>query len=297
MTADVLTVAPTADACTVAERLHATEAGSLVVCESGRPVGIVTDSDVVDLVATGRDPDATLVRSFMSTDLLTIAPEATVEAAARLLEENDIRRLPVVDGEELVGIVTSTDLSYFLPRLTDRHRRAAAGDRPGPTDPADLDPADREDWQVEVPDAPVEVGDVVRFRNRLTDDDVCGFASSTGDTNPLHLDDEFAALTRFGGRIAHGMLTAGVVSAALAHLPGLVVYLGQDLRFLGPVAVDEEVTAVCRVVEDLGGGRYELTTTVYDADGERVVDGEATVLVEELPEGREGAPGEAEATS
>lgn len=274
MTTDVVTADPTEDAHAVAERLHAEAVGSLVVCEGGRPVGIVTESDVVALVAAGKRPRATLVRSVMATDLVTVGPEATLEAAASLLEANDVRRLPVVEEGALVGVVTATDLSYFLPRLTDRHRRHA-----GPP-PTERSLEDRDDWQVETPDPPLGVGDVVRFRNRLSADDVRAFASATGDTNPLHLEESFAAGTRFGGTIVHGMLAAGVVSAALARLPGLVIYLGQDLRFLAPVRVGEEVTAVCRVVEDLGGGRFELTTTVYDADGARAIDGEATVLVE-----------------
>lgn len=291
MTAAVETVAPDADAREVASRLREANVGSLVVCEGGRPVGIVTEADVVDLLAEGTDVDATTVRAFMSDDLVTVGPEATVEEAARLLEQNDFRRLPVVEeresGPELVGIVTTTDLSYFLPHLSERRRaqaeavRALDEARTAPVEPSEWTGEDwDEDWEFEGAGETLEVGDVVRFRKRLTDEDVRAFARATGDTNPLHLDEEFAAGTRFGGRIAHGVLTAGVVSAALARLPGQVVYLAQDLSFLAPVDVGETVTAVCEVVERLGDDRYRLTTAVYDGGGDRVLDGEAVVLVD-----------------
>jgi acyl-CoA thioesterase FadM len=84
----------------------------------------------------------------------------------------------------------------------------------------------------------------------------------------------------------------------------VTVYLSQDLRFLGPVAVGETVTAECEVVEDLGRDKYELTTTVYDGDGEVVVDGEAVVMMAPFPEGSErpgdvleGAPADGDATT
>jgi 3-hydroxybutyryl-CoA dehydratase len=132
-------------------------------------------------------------------------------------------------------------------------------------------------------DGTVSLGDRVRFSKRLTDEEVQVFADASGDTNRLHLDDEFAEGTRFGRRIAHGTLVSGVISAALARLPGLTIYLSQDLQFLGPVDIGETVTAVCEVVEELGDGRYRLTTIVEDEDGETVIDGEAIVLIDDLP--------------
>ena len=128
------------------------------------------------------------------------------------------------------------------------------------------------------------VGDVVRFSKVLSDDDVHSFATASGDTNRLHLDDEFAAETRFGHRIAHGTLVSGTISAALARLPGLTIYLSQDLRFLKPVDIGDRVTAVCEVVESLGDERYRLTTRVERSDGEVVIDGEAVVLIDDGPE-------------
>jgi acyl dehydratase len=130
----------------------------------------------------------------------------------------------------------------------------------------------------------VSVGDRIEFSKRLTAEEIQAFADASGDTNRLHLDADFAEETRFGRRIAHGTLVSGLISAALARLPGLTIYLSQDLQFLGPVDVGETVTAICEVVEDLGDGRYRLTTVVEDEDGETVIDGEAIVLIDEVPE-------------
>ena len=144
-----------------------------------------------------------------------------------------------------------------------------------------------DDWETErSTDSREElgVGEYVRFSKRVTDGDVHAFAGASGDTNRLHLDSEFAATTRFGGRIAHGTLVSGLISAALARLPGLTIYLSQDLEFRGPVEIDSVVTAACEIVEDLGGERYRLRTRVTTAADETVIDGEALVLIDDLPD-------------
>ena len=128
------------------------------------------------------------------------------------------------------------------------------------------------------------VGDVIRFTKQITEEDVLTFAGISGDTNRLHLDDEFAGETRFGRRIAHGTLVSGLISSALARLPGMTVYLSQDLRFLKPVDIGSVLTAVVEVVEDLGDDRYRLDTTVETADGTTVIDGEAVVLIDPAPD-------------
>lgn len=128
----------------------------------------------------------------------------------------------------------------------------------------------------------IDVGDYVRFEKTLADADVRAFAAASGDTNLLHLDDEFAAETRFGERIVHGTLVGGLISAALARLPGLVIYLSQDLEFRNPVGIGDCVAAECEVVESLDGYRYRLSTTVVDVDTDRtVIDGEAVVLLDD----------------
>lgn len=142
-----------------------------------------------------------------------------------------------------------------------------------------------EDWTVErsVSAAGLSVGDCVTFAKPVTDDDVRRFAAVSGDTNRLHLDEEFADETRFGGRIAHGGLVSALISAALARLPGVTIYLSQDLSFRGPVRIGDRASASVEVVEDVGGGRFRLETVV-ESNEEVVVDGEAVVLVEDAPQ-------------
>jgi 3-hydroxybutyryl-CoA dehydratase len=82
----------------------------------------------------------------------------------------------------------------------------------------------------------------------------------------------------FGGRIAHGMLSAGAISAALAALPGDVIYLSQDLSFENPVRPGDTVEASVEVVEALGGDRLRVETVADVVDGDRVLSGEAVVL-------------------
>ena len=130
----------------------------------------------------------------------------------------------------------------------------------------------------------LDIGEYVRFSKPLVDADVHAFAQASGDTNRLHLDDEFAAETRFGGRIAHGTLASGLISAALARLPGLTIYLSQDVEYRRPVEIGETVTADCEIVEDLGDEKFRLTTVVKNGEDETVIDGEAVVLIDEIPE-------------
>lgn len=136
-------------------------------------------------------------------------------------------------------------------------------------------------WEVELDasEGGLQVGDSVRFSKTLSAEDVEQFAAVSGDTNPLHLDDDAASETRFGGRIVHGSLVSGLISAALARLPGTVVYLSQDTEFRAPVRIGDRVTADVEAVEDLGGNRFRLRTQVL-RDDDPVIDGEAVVLIE-----------------
>lgn len=139
------------------------------------------------------------------------------------------------------------------------------------------------EWERTVEDSgAVDIGDRVTFSKEISDDDVTSFAEASGDTNPLHLEDDYAAETRFGGRIAHGMLVGGLISAALARFPGTVVYLSQDFEFKGPVRIGDRATAEVEVVDTLEGGRFRLSTQVL-VDDEAVIDGEAVVLIDEEP--------------
>lgn len=287
MVSPVETVTRPETARTVADRLADANVGSLVVVEDGGPVGIVTESDVVRLLAAGRDVDAVTVDEVMSTELVTVTPATTLEEAASVLTEHDIRRLPVVEGDQLRGIVTTSDLSRYLPRVARSADRRRSGAKPQYLVRPDT-AYEAEEWTFEsrcVSEVGVTVGDVVEFSKPLDDEDVRAFAEASGDTNRLHLDEGYAGETRFGGRIVHGTLVAGLVSAALARLPGLTIYLSQDLSFHGPVRIGDRVTAVCEVLEELGDDRFLLTTDVYDEDeGDQIIEGEAVVLIDELPE-------------
>jgi 3-hydroxybutyryl-CoA dehydratase len=117
----------------------------------------------------------------------------------------------------------------------------------------------------------------------ITDADIRTFADLTGDRNPLHVDDAYAARSRFGGRIAHGLLTAGLLSTVLGmHLPGPGgIYVSQTLRFKGPVRIGDAITATVEVVAyDAGRRRLTLKTTCANQRGETVLDGEAILLVD-----------------
>ncbi|OLZ40347.1 acyl dehydratase [Natrinema saccharevitans] len=139
------------------------------------------------------------------------------------------------------------------------------------------------DRTVDDPDG-ISVGDTVTFEKALTDEDVRAFAAVSGDTNRLHLDEGFAADTRFGERIVHGTLVSGLISAALARLPGLTIYLSQDLEFSGPVGIGDRVSARVEIVEALGNDQYRLETVVRNEDDDAtVIDGEAVVLIDDLP--------------
>jgi acyl dehydratase len=138
---------------------------------------------------------------------------------------------------------------------------------------------DHGDWKADGPETgDLSVEDSVTFTKTIHDEDVRRFAAASGDTNPLHLDEDFAEETRFDGRIAHGVLVSGLISAALARLPGDVVYLSQNLEFLAPVEIGDRVTAECTIAEDLGNDQYRLTTIITGDDV--VVDGEAVVLID-----------------
>ena len=127
----------------------------------------------------------------------------------------------------------------------------------------------------------ITVGQRAEYSKTITDADVMMFAEVTGDFNPVHTDEEAAAKTRFGGRIAHGMLSAGLISAAIAgKLPGPgSIYLGQTLKFTAPVRLDDTVTTTLEVIELLSKNRVRLSTTCRNQKGETVVEGEATVMV------------------
>lgn len=131
----------------------------------------------------------------------------------------------------------------------------------------------------------LEVGQSASVAKTITEADILLFAAVSTDTNPVHLDAEAAKASPFGERVAHGMLSAGLISAVLGtRLPGPgTIYLGQTLRFRAPVRIGDTVTATAEVsAYDSEKRRATLRTTCTVA-GKVVIDGEATVLVPAPP--------------
>lgn len=287
MESPVETIEPAATAREAAKRLDESGIGSLVIVDGDRPAGIITDVDLTRLLAAGQDPQTTTVDEIMSSPAVTVGVEETITAAATTLKEHEIKRLPVVDEDgALVGIVTTTDLTNYLPHVT-QSKRAHATEESDERHDVRADTAYEEvEWHSEYfgAESHVSTGDVIRFSKTISADDVEVFAEASGDTNRLHLEDDYAVETRFDERIAHGTLVAGTISAALARLPGLTVYLSQEVSYLGPVPIGESVTATCRVVEQLKETQFRLETTVIREDGETVIDGEAVVLSDPIPD-------------
>jgi 3-hydroxybutyryl-CoA dehydratase len=127
----------------------------------------------------------------------------------------------------------------------------------------------------------VKVGDSAEITKTIEQSDINAFADVTGDHNPVHVDEEFAKTTRFGKRIAHGMLSASLISAVLANkLPGAgSVYLGQTLQFVAPVFPGDEITARVTVKEIREDKPIvKLETICVNQRDEVVIRGEATVL-------------------
>jgi acyl dehydratase len=278
------TITPGSPIIEAATRLRDGGIGSLVVVGGdGRPVGIITESDIVAVTAAEGDTRALTVEDVMATELVTIEPDADVEAAVERLRAHGIKKLPVVEDGELVGIVTTTDISRYVPNVT-HPGRVDQPERRRFTRPDTL--YENDDWSFEsygTADG-IDVGDHVTFSKTLTEGDVERFAEVSGDTNRLHLDEAFAEGSRFGRRIVHGTLVSGIISAALARLPGLTIYLSQELSYRGPVDIGERVTAHCEVVEQLKADRFRLATAVDDADGECVVEGDAVVISDPIPD-------------
>ena len=126
----------------------------------------------------------------------------------------------------------------------------------------------------------IAVGQSAEFTKTVTEADVVLFAGITGDLNPAHVDQVWAEASRFGGRIAHGMLSASFISTVLAmKLPGPgTIYLSQSLRFTAPVRIGETVTARVEVAEVMPKRRVRLATTVTKQDGTVAIEGEAVVV-------------------
>jgi acyl dehydratase len=133
-----------------------------------------------------------------------------------------------------------------------------------------------------VPFDEMTIGQSCDYVKTVSEEDILMFARLSGDVNPVHLDEEFAKTTQFGGRIAHGMYTAALISAAMAlNIPGPgSVYLTQTMKFRAPVKIGDTLTVHIEVLTKRTGKNFvTLSTIVTNQHGKKVVTGEATALV------------------
>lgn len=133
-----------------------------------------------------------------------------------------------------------------------------------------------------------DIGESAVLSKTISSEDIDAFARITGDTNPIHLDDAYARETRFGGRIAHGILGAGLISAVLGtQLPGPgAIYLGQTLRFKAPVRPGDTIAARATVTQwNAEKGTVTLATEAVNQAGTIVMTGEATLIMSRFLKG------------
>lgn len=128
----------------------------------------------------------------------------------------------------------------------------------------------------------IKIGDKFSTERHVTDELIRKFAQVSGDYNPIHLDEEFAKTTRFGKRIAHGMLSGAFISAVLGYefKARKIVYLSQTMKFTAPVFIGDTVTAagtVTNIREDKG--IVTLETVCTNQHGDTLVKGEAVVMI------------------
>ncbi len=290
MSTPVYTTTPQTTAAEAATECFENDIGSLVVLDGDEIVGIVTGMDLLELLGSADEPGRRPLRKIMSAPVVTTTPETNLADAAVRMAENDVARLAVVDEGSLVGMISTDDITRHVPQVL---HRVEIGDESATEQPEyrynvrHETAYEKSDWEFEcqtIAEEKTSVGDRVEFSKVISEQDVRSFAAASGDTNRLHLDEEYAGQTRFGHRIAHGTLVSGFISAALARLPGLTIYLSQDLSFQAPAGIGQRVTAVCEIVGSFGRNKYELTTDVVGEDGEQLIEGEATVLIDELPD-------------
>lgn len=119
MTQKALTAGPRTTVARAAKVMSERGVGSIIIVKGKKPVGILTERDLLmKVVATDMKPSKVLVGKVMSSPVLTITPEADITDAARTMVRNKIRRLPVVEGGRLIGIVTASDITAISPELT-----------------------------------------------------------------------------------------------------------------------------------------------------------------------------------
>lgn len=147
-----------------------------------------------------------------------------------------------------------------------------------------LDPADLTGYCLE----DLSIGMKGVYARTITETDIVMFAGISGDTNPMHLNEEYARETPFKGRIAHGMLSACFITTVLGtRLPGPgCIYMSQNLRFKSPVRIGETVTTTVTVTDIIPEKRRVALSTICTVLGKPVIEGDALVMVpSRRPEG------------
>jgi 3-hydroxybutyryl-CoA dehydratase len=131
----------------------------------------------------------------------------------------------------------------------------------------------------------VDVGFKLTYERVITAEDIDLFAKVSGDYNPVHINDDYAKKTFFKGRIAHGALSQAFLSATMAKLPGLVIFMSQTLRFLNPVRIGDKITAIAEVTSvRKDKGIVNMKNLCVNQKGETVVEGEAACRIFQKPE-------------
>lgn len=134
---------------------------------------------------------------------------------------------------------------------------------------------------IDMPYNQIQIGESAIYMRKVTEQDILDFATLTHDVNPLHIDDEYASKTRFKGRIAHGMLSAGFISTLIGTiLPGKnVIYLSQHCKFTAPVRIGDTLKVVGEVIDKRKDKKIlTLQTNVYNQEGNMVIEGSAVVM-------------------
>lgn len=129
----------------------------------------------------------------------------------------------------------------------------------------------------------MDIGDRQSMETVVEEHDIKEYADITEDTNPLHLNEEYAEQTLFKDRIAHGMLLAGFISNVLESFEGLIVYKTQNLNFEKPVYVGDSISVIGEIV-DKSDDEYTIETWIENSENEKVVTGEAVVLSLDEPD-------------
>jgi 3-hydroxybutyryl-CoA dehydratase len=171
------------------------------------------------------------------------------------------------------------------PRMQEPKGATASSPAPALAPPpilrSGLDPADLNGFYLE----DLYVGMKGVYARTITETDIVMFAGISGDTNPMHLNEDFAKKTAFGGRIAHGMLSACFITTVLGtRMPGPgCIYLSQNLRFRHPVRIGDTVTTTVTVASIIAEKRRVALSTLCTVGEITVIDGEATVMVPARP--------------